>query len=65
MFDKESYEIQEFIEVTPFVLEHSGQAVVYIKLDVEWRFEGFEGEQTCHFDLVRNREQLAIDWFLC
>ena len=64
-FDKEAYEIGEFIEVRPFIAKGTKKYLAYVRADVIWHFEGYDGRQTCHFQLVETNSVWQIDWFIC
>ena len=64
-FDKESYDVDHFIEVTPFIEKETNEHFVYVRVMMTWHFEGYEGKQTCHFQLTEVEGNWHINWFLC
>ncbi|MCK5353637.1 MAG: hypothetical protein KAJ63_00855 [Methyloprofundus sp.] len=64
-FDKESYEVDQFIEVTPFIEKRKNEHFVYVRAMITWHFEGYDGVQTCHFQLTEIEGNWHISWVLC
>ena len=63
-FSKESYRVLRFEDTEAFT-EKGGRQLVYVRVVLEWRFESYEGIQTCHFNLLREANGWRVDWFLC
>jgi len=64
-FSKEAYQVLKIIELQPYKGREPVDEKTYLKVQLRWAFEGFEGDQTCHFDVVRHKGKWVIDWFLC
>jgi len=63
-FSKESYKVSRFEDIEAGT-DGRQRHLVYVRVVLEWRFEGYEGIQTCHFNLLREANGWRVDWFLC
>jgi hypothetical protein len=64
-FSKEAFDVGRIIELQPYKGRENVDQKTYVKAQIEWMFEGYEGDQTCHFNLVSSDGKWLIDWFLC
>jgi len=61
VFSKEGYELARIDEAT----RYEGKPMMYVRAQVRWGFEGFEGDQTCHFIMALNGRAWLFDFILC
>lgn len=64
-FSKESYRVISLERVSPYRLNKRDAPAIYTVARIAWQFEGYQGDQICHFRLVNERGNWKIDWFLC
>lgn len=64
MLDKESYGLLR-VDGADEIASADADRELILETTVEWRFEGYEGRQTCHFRLSSVRNEWRIEWFLC